>query len=96
MPAYTVDSTIASFMAYLSRRGRAKRTRLKYSRYLRDFAEWAAERDPGGISAREIELEYLDGWDEQFTDRWGAPPAPHLERPGALSRAPIATLPAPG
>lgn len=80
MPAYTVTSTVASFMAYLSRRGRAQRTRLKYERYLRDFADWAEDRDPGEISAREIELEYLECWVQQFRERRGDHPAPHTLR----------------
>jgi integrase/recombinase XerD len=67
-------------MAYLSRRGRAQRTRTKYGRYLRDFVAWAGEADPGEITAQEIELEYLGRWCEQFEEHRGRPPAPHMVR----------------
>jgi integrase len=80
MPAQTASSSIASFMAYLSRRGRAQRTRLKYERYLRDFGNWAGDRDPGEISAQEIELQYLDQWVRTFRERRGDDPAPHTLR----------------
>jgi integrase len=80
MPAQTVSSTVASFMGYLSRRGRAQRTRVKYERYLKDFAQWAGERNPGELVAQEIELDYLGQWFEQFEKRTGHPPAPHTVR----------------
>jgi site-specific recombinase XerD len=80
MPAQLVSSTVASFLAYLSRRGRAEKTRVKYGRYLKDFSQWAGERDPGEIRAQEIELEYLGRWFEQFEERRGHPPAPHTVR----------------
>jgi integrase/recombinase XerD len=80
MPAQTVSSTVASFMGYLSRRGRAQRTRVKYERYLKDFAQWAGERNPGELVAQEIELDYLGQWFEHFEKRTGHPPAPHTVR----------------
>jgi site-specific recombinase XerD len=80
MPAQTVASTVTSFMAYLSRRGRAPRTRAKYGRYLKDFVAWAGAADPGTITAQEIELEYLSGWFERFEALRGRPPAPHTVR----------------
>jgi integrase/recombinase XerC len=80
MPAHTVSSTVTSFMAYLSRRGRAPRTRTKYGRYLKDFVAWAGEADPGDLTAQAIELEYLGGWFERFEERRGRPPAPHTVR----------------
>jgi integrase/recombinase XerD len=80
MPAQVASSTVASFLAYLTRRGRAENTRVKYGRYLRDFAQWAGERDPGEIPAHQIELEYLGRWHARFEERRGHPPAPHTLR----------------
>jgi integrase/recombinase XerD len=80
VPAETVSSTVASFMAYMSRRGRAERTRAKYARYLNDFAEWADQRSPGDITAQEIELDYLGQWFDQFQERRTRPPATHTVR----------------
>jgi hypothetical protein len=62
MRTCTVSDTLKSFNAYLARRGRATRTREKYTHFLHQFEQWAGERDVASIASREIELSYLGGW----------------------------------
>jgi site-specific recombinase XerD len=69
-----------SFDAYLARRGRAPRTRDKYGFFLQRYERWAGDRDPGSISAREIELVYLGDYCRTFEDKNGHPPSANTLR----------------
>ena len=80
MPAQTVSSTVTSFAGYLSRRGRASNTRVKYLHHLAEFGRWAGGRDPSEITTKEIEINYLGRWFEAFEGRHGRTPAPHTVR----------------
>jgi site-specific recombinase XerD len=80
MHSCSVPDTLASFDAYLARRGRAARTRDKYAHFLRQFTSWAGDRAPGSFTAQEIELGYLGTWHTEFERRHGKPPSPNTLR----------------
>jgi integrase/recombinase XerD len=80
MRTCTVSDTLKSFDAYLARRGRATRTREKYTYFLRRLERWAGERDVGSIASREIELDYLGDWYSTFESAHGRPPSANTVR----------------
>ena len=80
MRTCTVSDTLNGFNAYLARRGRAARTREKYIHFLRQFEQWAGERDLASIASREIELSYLGDWCTSFERAHGRPPSANTVR----------------
>jgi integrase len=75
MHSCSVPETLATFDAYLARRGRTRRTREKYAHFLRQFEMWVGDREPGSFTAQELELRYLGQWHDRFEARNGKPPS---------------------
>jgi hypothetical protein len=47
---------------------------------LKLFAQWAGDREPDTITAREIELDYLGQWHDEWERRNGRPPSDNTKR----------------
>ncbi len=80
MESTPVHDLVRAYEGSLRRRGYAASSRDRNGHYLRDFAQWAGERDPGQITASQIELGFIAEWCDQFERRNGRAPKPRTVR----------------
>jgi site-specific recombinase XerD len=69
-------SLLNAFWMYSRRRGRTSATQVQYAVYLDPFTAWVGDRDLNEITARQVELEWLSQWYDDFGKRHDRLPAP--------------------
>ncbi|CAN5167850.1 hypothetical protein BH18ACT14_BH18ACT14_06940 [soil metagenome] len=74
------QEAVSAFLGYLRRRGHPVGTQRQYGRYLNLFAQWAGDREPDAITAREIELDYLGQWHDEWERKNGRAPSDNTMR----------------
>jgi site-specific recombinase XerD len=76
----TTEAAVSAFLGYLRRRGHPAGTQRQYGRYLKLFARWAGDRELDAITARDIELEYLGQWHDEWERKHGRAPSENTKR----------------
>jgi integrase len=75
-----VQHLIRAYEGSRRRRGYAASSAHRNGHYLRDFAQWAGDQEPGQITAPQIELGFIAEWCDQFEQRNGRAPKPRTVR----------------
>jgi hypothetical protein len=83
----TAREAVDANLSYLKRRGRSRKTLVKYRPYLDALADWAGDRSPASLTTADLEFGLLGQWGTEFEERNGRPPSPQALRCviGALS-----------
>ena len=80
MKSTPVYDLVQAYEGSLRRRGYAASSRHRNGHYLRDFAQWAGDRERGEIPASQIELGFIAEWCDQFEQRNGRATKPRTVR----------------
>lgn len=71
----TTEDAVKSYKAHLTLRKKAPLTINRYMIELRPFVAWAKGSSPSAFSARDIELDFMATWTEDFQKRNGRDPS---------------------